>query len=194
MVKNACGGKKTKGFARKNMMGINGLRISECEDEIYVQVTKMLGNSMCNVVSLDGEELLCHIRGKFSGRGKRDNLIATTTWLLVGLRQWETKETRTKGKLLNCDVLTVYNDNDKLKLKNSVININWSSFIATDTKIHGMKESCSDENPDDAFVFMDEKAQEYQDLIETQLNMSSNTQIEDTADGADGDEINIDDI
>jgi hypothetical protein len=194
MVKNACGGNKAKGFARKNMVkGGNALRISECEEEIYVQVTKMLGNSMCNVVSLEGQDYLCHIRGKFSGRGKRDNLIATTTWLLVGLREWERKET-IKGKLLNCDVITVYNDNDKIKLKNSVIHINWNSFIATDNKIHGVKETCVDENYDDTVVFMDEKAQEYQDLIESQLKMSSSTKIEENDEEDSDEEINIDDI
>lgn len=190
MVKNTCGGNKSKGFARKNLIkGGNSLRISEDVAEVYAQVTKMLGNSMCNVVSLDGTEFLCHIRGKFSGRGKRDNLIVVSTWLLVGMREWERKET-IKGKLLNCDVIVVYNDNDKIRLKNNVININWNSFIATDTKLHGSKETVSDDNYDDTVVFMDEKAQEYQDLIESQLSMSSAAKM----DSEDEEEVNIDDI
>ena len=190
MVKNTCGGKGAKGFARKSFIkGGNSLRISEDVAEVYAQVTKMLGNSMCNVVSLDGTEFLCHIRGKFSGRGKRDNLISVSSWLLVGLREWERTET-IKGKLLNCDVIVVYNDNDKIRLKNSVININWNSFIVMDTKIHGCKESISDDNYDDTVVFMDEKAQEYQDLIESHLSMTSAAKM----DVEDEEEVNIDDI
>lgn len=161
MVKNKTGGGKTKGLARKNFVkGASHLRVSEDEAEIYVQVTKILGGPMCRVVDLEGNELLCHIRGKFRGRGKRDNFISTTTWLLVGLRNWEEKK---KDKLLNCDVIEVYSDSDKSRLKNTLLHIDWNLFVGNDTKMSGSVEI------EDNVVFADEKTLEYQDLIESQL-------------------------
>ena len=77
MVKNVSGGNKSKGFARKNFaVKDTSIRVIEDEDELYAQVTKIYGGSMCQVVALDSTEMLCHIRGKFRGRGKRDNLLA----------------------------------------------------------------------------------------------------------------------
>ena len=116
MVKNVSGGNKAKGFARKSFAKKDSpLRISEDELEVYAQVTKVHGGAMCQVATLEGRDLLCHIRGKFRGRGKRDNFIGNGTWLLVGLRNWEKEPA--PGKLLNCDVIEVYNDADKIRLK-----------------------------------------------------------------------------
>lgn len=163
MVKNAAGGNKSKGFARKNIVKKDySLRISEDDAELYAQVKKIYGGKMCQVVTLTGEEMLCHIRGKFAGRGKRDNYIAVGAWLLVGKREWETE---TKGKLPNCDVIEVYNEIDKNKLKNNITSVNWMPFITADSKsISGIKV---DEGED--FVFADEKTIEYNELIESQI-------------------------
>ena len=165
MVKNTSGGNKAKGFARKNFAkGSNSLRVSNDEAEIYAQVTKVLGGPMCHVITLDGVEMLCHIRGKFRGRGKRDNLISNGTWVLVGLREWEKEAS--KGKLLNCDILEVYNDYDKDRLKNTVTSVNWNSFIANDNKISPSGDSG---DVDSGFEFSSEKTEEYRALIEMQL-------------------------
>jgi hypothetical protein len=87
MVKNL-GGNKAKGFARKSFAKKdNALRISQEEDEVYAQVTKIFGGT-CQVTTLDGTDMLCHIRGKFKGRGKRDNFIGIGSWMLVGKREW----------------------------------------------------------------------------------------------------------
>jgi len=79
MVKNF-GGSKTKGYARKNCNSgkkDNTLRLIEEEGEVYAQVTKIFGGKMCQVITLDGTVMNCHIRGAFSRpRGKRDNFIA----------------------------------------------------------------------------------------------------------------------
>ena len=56
MVKNVSGGNKSKGFARKNFaVKDTSIRVIEDEDELYAQVTKIYGGSMCQVVlrSLD---------------------------------------------------------------------------------------------------------------------------------------------
>jgi len=163
MVKNLSGGNKSKGFARKNIAKKdNKLRVSEEEGEIYAQVTKTYGGALCQVITLDGTEMLCHIRGKFRGRGKRDNFISVGSWLLVGKREWEND---LKNKRLNCDIIEVYNDSDKIKLQN-ILNINWSVFVTNDTKSMFTSET---NDYDNTFTFTDEKTQEYQDLLETQL-------------------------
>jgi len=163
MVKNTAGGNKAKGYARKNFAKKESpLRISEDELEVYAQVSKVLGGSNCHVTTLEGTELLCHIRGKFRGRGKRDNFIGNGTWLLVGLRDWEKEPA--PGKLLNCDVIEVYNDADKIRLKNNITNVNWSQFINYDTKASG-----SEAKEDSGIEFADEKIQEYMELIESQI-------------------------
>ena len=164
MVKNVSGGNKSKGFARKNLIKKDySLRTSEDEAEVYSQVTKVLGGAMCHVALLDGTQMLCHIRGKFRGRGKRDNFIANGTWLLVGKREWEKESS--SGKLLNCDVIEVYNDADKVKLINNLTSVNWSSFIMNDSKMLGSDGA----EPDGGIIFADEKTQEYQDLIQAHL-------------------------
>ena len=62
---------------------------------------------------LDGKLRLCVIRNKFKGRGKRDNLIAPSKWVLVGIRDWEV---RANG-IQKCDLLEVYTDENKDTLK-----------------------------------------------------------------------------
>ena len=162
MVKNTTGGSKTKGQGRKFVTAPvkNTLRVSTDECEVYAQVTKILGNGMCHVYCIDGETRLCHIRGKFRGRGKRDNFIGNGSWLLVGLREWELGKESTSGKLANCDLLEVYDERDKQRLKDNTI-VNWSSFVENDnsnTKLMG----------DDSIVFADEKTSEYEELIRVQ--------------------------
>lgn len=191
MVKNVSGGNKSKGFARKNITKKdNALRSSEDEDELYAQVTKIFGGTMCEVISIDGTNMLCHIRGKFRGRGKRDNFIGNGTWLLVGKREWEKEAS--KGKLLNCDVIEVYNDSDKIKLKNNITTVDWTLFITNDTKIIGSVSSEYKET-DLGIVFTDEKTQEYQELIETQVAAAqAGRSVIITTD--DGDIVDVDDI
>jgi translation initiation factor 1A len=102
MVKNTTGGSKAKGQARKftSVPSSQKLRISDNEFELYAQVSALLGNGMCHVLCIDGIQRLCHIRGKFRGRGKRDNVIGRGSWLLIGLREWESQDISTlkKGK------------------------------------------------------------------------------------------------
>jgi initiation factor 1A len=187
MVKNAAGGNKAKGFARKGFIkSDSALRTSKDPAEVYAQVTKILGGANCQVVSVDGKEFLCHIRGKFRGRGKRDNFIGTGTWLLVGLYDWEKESSG--GKLQGCDVIEVYSESDKTKLRNSVTNVNWNTFILNDNKKIGDDGATGDI---DEIAFTDEKTQEFLDLIESQVSSAQPKAIITTDDGA---IIDVDDI
>ena len=193
MVKNL-GGNKSKRFARKDVVKKDGtLRVIEEEGELYAQVTKVYGGNSCLVITLDGVEMLCHIRGKFSrSRGKRDNFIGLSVWLLVGKREWEREDV--KGvKLANCDLLEVYNDKEKIELKNNVTNVNWSAFIINDSKLLG-QSAITENNIDAGFEFGDEKHQEYQEILNAQLSTSSSSGTSNIITCDDGEIINVDDI
>lgn len=118
MVKNDAGGNKGKGLARKHVNaakcgGSKQLRVATDEAERYAVVSKMLGNGMCYVRLLSGgtgtSDMLCIIRNKFKGRGKRDNILDSGSWVLVGMREWASKQD-------TCDLLEVYNDGERDRL------------------------------------------------------------------------------
>ena len=115
MVKND-GGNKGKGLARKHVNaakcgGTKQLRVAVEDGERYAVVSKMLGNGMCYVRLLDGSagDRLCIIRNKFKGRGKRDNILDSGSWVLVGMREWSSKQD-------TCDLLEVYNHGERDRL------------------------------------------------------------------------------
>ena len=168
MVKNTTGGSKAKGQARKFVSGgkqARALRVSTDECEVYAQVTKYLGNSMCDVICVDGITRLCQIRGKFRGRGKRDNLVSVGSWLLVGLREWATEK---KDKKESCDLLEVYSETDKENLKN-IKTVNWSVFIT-----NGNNSKTTDANIND-IEFSNENADEHQALMDEEFEKTKRT-------------------
>lgn len=120
MVKNSKGGsgarKSGSKFAGGGGGGNRGLREVDDEDEMYAAVVKIFGNGMCEVMCNDSKKRLCIIRNKFRGRGKRDNVVASGTWVMVGIRSWESG-TGGGDKLQKCDLLEVYSDVEKQKLK-----------------------------------------------------------------------------
>lgn len=129
MVKNTQGGSSHKKFARKHSSAARGnrLRVSEDEGELYAIVTKMLGNGMFHCHCIDDRQRLGHIRGKFSGRGKRDNMVELGKWVLIGLREWDISSDKSKSlsaKLQQCDLLEVYSEGDKARLKETCVE-NW---------------------------------------------------------------------
>lgn len=154
MVKNTNGGSKAKGFARKhanNNNNNNDVRVVEQEGEIYAVVTKMCGGGMFQCYGIDHVERLCHIRGSFSGRKKRDNIVVNGGWVLIGLREWDRKDEENqttssssmtsskKVKLPQCDLLEVYNDKDREKLL-ATVKENWKILIKHDPTRIGFDE------------------------------------------------------
>jgi initiation factor 1A len=171
MVKNITGGNKSKGMARKNANSgkEKATRISEDEFEMYAIVEKYHGNKMCDVLCIDGESRLCHIRGKFSGKGKRDNTVSKNTWVLVGVRDYETVK---EGKKANCDLLEVYNDKEKETLK-STIKAQWSLF----TKME-MSDSINEDVQEETFFqFMDKTTEDHLNLMKASLELNKDTSI-----------------
>ena len=190
MVKNT-GGNKTKGQARKfvnsnDKKDTKKLRESEDPLEIYAHVEKVLGNGLYNVICIDGKNRLCHSCGKFKGRNKKDNFVSLGTWLLIGLREYESGGNN--KKLQNCDLLEVYNDNEKERLKTTV-NIDWSAFLKNDAKNTFTSEKVVESS--EGYTFGDTKTLEYQALMAAELTKPSDKREIVTVDD---DEINIDDI
>jgi len=203
MVRNTTGGNGNKKFARKHAAGGSSkaglkLRVSEDEGELYAVTTKNLGNNMFNAIATNGSTYLVHIRGKFSGRGRRDNTIAAGVWVLIGLREWSNKADQLptsggKVKLQQCDLLEVYSDIDKTRLRDAVDD-DWQFLDDSDpTKIN--KE---DNRLNDEIHWQTDKEAEKEKLLEeiqtgtsAKIAMASNNQ----SDGGAFDmEVYVDDI
>ncbi len=117
MVKNKKGGSRHKKMARKNVQtSYEKLKLVEstCDQELYGCITKLFGNGMAEVLCNDEKSRLLIIRGKFSGRNKRDNQISLGALVLVGLREWELTN---KKKLPKVDLLYVYSKSQIEELK-----------------------------------------------------------------------------
>jgi translation initiation factor IF-1 len=160
MVINEKGGCKGKKVARKHLTkGKNELRLSHSSNEKYAIVKKLLGNT-CDVICDDGKERRCMIRGKFTGRNKRDNMIDSGIYILVGLREWvnEGGGGGAGQKNVNyCDLLEVYNSSERDILK----------------RTHGVFQSFKDESItakyDDgglsSIAFVDQNTLKYQEMV-----------------------------
>jgi len=169
MVINEKGGCKGKKVARKHLTkGKNELRLSHSSNEKYAIVKKLLGNT-CDVICDDGKERRCMIRGKFTGRNKRDNMIDSGAYILVGLREWVNEESGMGGsgggggggghKNVNyCDLLEVYNSSERDILR----------------RTHGVFQSFKDESITGKYendygssnvAFIDQNTLKYQEMV-----------------------------
>jgi len=115
-----CNGKKV---AHKHAVKStkSGLRISQNKSEIYGVVKRLNGNTF-DVTCVDDKERRCFIRGKFKGRGKRDNIIEVDKWVLIGLREFQQVPSELvlvngKKEMEMCDLLEVYSSSEKETLK-----------------------------------------------------------------------------
>lgn len=181
MVRNEGGGNKMKHLARKHVNGSaqqqanKFLRVSQSKEEIYAYIVRLLGNSMCLVKCVDGYERLCHIRGKFTGRSKRENALTQGTWVLIGLRQWDaekefaSKVSKTSKNIQKCDLLEIYSasEREKLRVQEKI----FQDLVTEGNNSDGYGGGGSGDNSDDEFKakgnieFKDQKTLEYQEII-----------------------------
>jgi len=178
MVKNS-GGNKGKKIGRKfvtNNYSNRRLRLKQEseEDEIYACVSKIYGQGRCLIRCIDSKERECIIRNKFRGRGKRDNTVKVGTWILAGIRGWETI---TSKKEQTCDLLEVYTENEERQLK-AKVSAEWSIF-------NGLRpdEITSDlNNMDDYDGFEIDQNEDIDETLELEINKSlqENTAIQET--------------
>ena len=131
MGRNVGGGGGHKKFGRKHgATSSSKLRESQSDEEIYGVATKLLGNNMFNVMCVDKGDRVCHIRGKFSGRSRRQNMVAVGTWVLVGLNDFNIGNRHGKVKE-GCDLLEVYTDAEKRQLQATVVE-DWVVLASND--------------------------------------------------------------
>jgi len=164
MVINEKGGCKGKKVARKHLTkGKNELRLSHSSNEKYAIVKRLLGNT-CDVVCDDGKERRCVIRGKFTGRNKRDNMIDSGTFILIGLREWVNEDMTGGGgvecgnkNVKFCDLLEVYNLSERDILR----------------RTHGVFDNLKDESitgkyddySSSSVAFIDQNTLKYQEMV-----------------------------
>lgn len=167
MVKNTKGGCNGKKVAHKHAVKStkSGLRISQNKSEIYGVVKRLNGNTF-DVTCIDDKVRRCFIRGKFKGRGKRDNIIEVDKWVLIGVREFQQvpseSAVNSKGKkeMEMCDLLEVYSSGERDTLK----------------RTHGifMKESeLSTADAEDAYEFVDADTLRYQNIVSSSSSSSS---------------------
>jgi len=193
MVKNTTGGKAAKSMASKNSGSSSNtkLTVSTNCNEVFAIASKMLGNSTFNCIGLDSNTFLCHIRGKFSGKGKRDNTVSPGTWVLVGLYQWNASSAdllkRGKVKLRECDLLEVYSERDKQRLRDTVSE-DWECLDKNDPRnLDGFKKE-----EQNAVSFQTEKEAEV-DRLTAEVN-SMTTQKISLADKSPDAKLTLDDV
>ena len=179
MVKNVAGGCNGKKVARKHTTkGKNDLRLSKSSDEKYAIVNRLLGNT-CDVICDDGVNRRCMIRGKFTGRNKRDNMLDNGTYILIGLREWvdeggHSRKSDNKN-IKYCDLLEVYNSMER-------------DILRRTHNIFGSLKDESGNKYDDAntsIMFVDENTIKYQSVIK---KMDGKTSSDDGEDDEDEDE------
>ena len=202
MVRNEGGGNKMKHLARKHVNGSSAqankfLRVSQCKEEVYAYIMRLLGNSMCMVKCVDGYERLCHIRGKFTGRSKRENALSQGTWVLVGLRQWDaekefaSKATKTEKNIQKCDLLEIYSSSEREKLR--VQEKIFQDVVADGSNSDNSNDSDDEFKTNHTVEFKDQKTLEYQEIITqggkiSKLKTSSYESIYDDISGSDSDD------
>lgn len=160
MVKNICGGSKSKKMASKNFKNSNinrNLRISQDNFECYGIITEKLGGGHMRAMGIDGNKYMVSIGGKF-----RNERINKYDFILFGLRDWQTN-IRNKDKDIKTDLLEVYNEQEKNKLL-KLNGLNWQNLLQYDNS----NFSFNSEN-DDNFNFSNETETEYKELLEKQL-------------------------
>ena len=189
MVKNDAGGNKGKGLARKHVNAAKcgstkQLRVATDAAERYAIVSKMLGNGMCYVRLLDGStrDRLCIIRNKFKGRGKRDNILDSGSWVLVGMREWSSKQD-------TCDLLEVYNaaERDRLQKNEPVFKTvevssngnNGSSNTNTNTNTNDGNNTNSNTNSSNSVQFADSTTMKYSSMLNKGASASATSDSDD---------------
>lgn len=188
MVKNITGGSKHKGLARKEVNGSRAksvLRTIQEDGELYAIIVKVLGGDRAAIVCMDNVERDCIIRGKFRGKKKRDNTLRPGVLVLVGDRDWASTNTGGKKKPV-CDLLEVYSDIDKERLKVKETAVNWKFASGVGEII------TSAETNTEGLVFSDNNIvnEDYTKIIEEEIGKGKMIEM----DFGHDDEIDINDI
>lgn len=181
MVKNTHGGKYAKTFARKSTQHTKSIFIPEPPIELIAVVSKFYGNK-ADIITHNGLTLSCHIRGKFKGKYKKNNLIQVNSIIAVSLRDFE------EPNYKNCDLIEVYKPQD-IPILSKLPNINISPLIKFIQSNTVFGSSIEKETDDVYFNFNDDDDEEEHTIVDIGLNG-----IEETLSDINGDIISFDEI
>ncbi len=125
MVKNTKGGKSHKSVARKFFQNKSTtVRLPTSELEAFAVIFRHNGFT-CTVYNLFLDNIItCHIRGKFRGRSKMNNLVSPGKIVLIGLRDFEAPNYST------CDLLEVYEHDEVNQIYNTEYGADIQSLIS----------------------------------------------------------------
>jgi hypothetical protein len=118
---------------------------------------------------VDGYDRLCQIRGKFTGRSKRENALGQGTWVLIGLRQWDADKefakvsSKTEKKIQKCDLLEIYSSSEREKLR--VQEKIFQDLITEGVGSDGDSDGDGEFKTNYTVEFKDQKTLEYQEII-----------------------------
>ena len=99
------------------------------EHRTGVEMEALTGASVAALTIYDMCKALSHdivieqVRLLAKRGGKRDNMVEAGKWVLIGLREWDISPTAMASKsdkIQQCDLLEVFNDADKSRLKDTV--------------------------------------------------------------------------
>ncbi|KAJ2640278.1 Translation initiation factor 1A [Coemansia sp. RSA 1286] len=108
-INNIIGG-KTRRRGKNDTEGEKRELVFKGDDQEYAYVTKLLGNGRLSAISIKGEKLRVHIRGKM----RKKVWIAVGNLVLVSEREFETVKEDTDR---NVDLLIRYNDEEESQLR-----------------------------------------------------------------------------
>ncbi|KAJ1883122.1 Translation initiation factor 1A [Coemansia sp. RSA 486] len=103
-------GGKTRRRGKNDTEGEKRELVFKGDDQEYAYVTKLLGNGRLSAISIKGEKLRVHIRGKM----RKKVWIAVGNLVLVSEREFETVKEDTDR---NVDLLIRYNDEEESQLR-----------------------------------------------------------------------------
>jgi len=145
MVRNTCGGNKTKGGARKSgnhtQYGVSTDQTDQTGQSLAF-VYKILGNRRVKCFTVDGRQINAFIRAKFKPSTHR---IEVGTFVIIGLYEWENPQ-------VNSDILHVYKDEIKQhpnyhELHHKMLQVTGiTNSVGTGTTEHG-NDICFEDTP-----------------------------------------------
>lgn len=194
MVKNY-GGKHGKKIARKTANSNNEssfnkkLRLAQGDEELYGIVTKCLGNGQFLIICQDQVERICILRNKFTGRNKQSNLLGIGSWVIIGLRNWETVKPNKKEK---CDMLEVYTNNEKHKLLEESKGVNFSFLTQQENILLNIEEE--ENNANEYLTFSESVESDLNNEYNIENNHVSDNNSSTVEDNLKDDEIDFDEI
>lgn len=142
MVKNKIGGKGHKKSKKPTDEISNKQLILKEDEQEYAKITKLLGNCHCNVLTDDGIELQCGIRGNMRKRVWINN----GDFVLISLRDFQSYKGDIIHKYSDTDARTLIKSNDIKNLKIDRVDETNNEVVDDNDDYIGFDEDAENQN------------------------------------------------